>query len=219
MTHGAQVMTIPKSTLRPIHYALALLLASVAVPSAANADGPVIMRPGENVGFTYIVGWKVLDADQGLPIDAQLVLYWFPLSAEDAMGSPLGTSHGLSRVTERCVAAMVVPPDDSILHARYHAAKGEPLVVLAERSGAELLRVPAEHGKFEARKVEKAVNAALGQREDATAAALKNADALASAGDKTAAIASLQKVWAARCLFPNLARKAAKALEKLGVPM
>jgi hypothetical protein len=111
----------------------------------------------------------------------------------------------------------VVPTDNGAVREKYHAAADQPLLVLADLDGTEVLRATATDGKLDVHAIEKGVRGELDKREDAAGDALKAAEKQASAGDKDGAIAAYQKIFAARCLFPSFGKKAAKALKKLGV--
>ncbi len=215
-------------TFSPLRRSLALALSvlTLAAPLGATCGGGGGggmggASPGGDSGMpaTYFVGWKVLEVGQELPIDAQLVLYWFPTSPAEAKASPLVTSRGLSLATERCVAPMIVPTDNATVREKYHAPADQQLLVMADLDGSEVLRAAATDNKLDVHAIEKGVRGELDKREDAAEAALKAADKQASSGDKEGAIAAYQKIFAARCLFPSYGKKAAKALKKLGVPV
>ncbi|MEO8502520.1 MAG: hypothetical protein ABI609_01355 [Acidobacteriota bacterium] len=204
---------------RPLIVGLLVALAANGATSANAADGGDVLRRGEFLGFTYVVGWKVLDAGVDLPNDAQLLLFWFPTSPDEALRSSLARSPGLSRLAERCVAPLVVPPNEKTRHEKYQAPDGQASLILAEPNGSEVLRFPAHTGLFDAREVETLLKAEIARRESAARTALSAAAKAAAGGDQAGAIEAYEKVWAARCLFPGLAKKAATALEALGVPV
>jgi tetratricopeptide (TPR) repeat protein len=160
-----------------------------------------VLRPGETVPGT------------------SLVLYWFPTSPAEAQASPLQTSRRLAVWAGECVGMAVVTTDNADVRERFHAASDAPLAVLAAADGSEVARVEANGGKLDTSAVEKVVSKALDDREDAAKAALDDAKAKAKAGDADAAAALYQQVYGERCLFPSLAKKAAKGLDALGRPV
>jgi len=104
------------------------------------------------------------------------------------------------------------------LRETYHIASADEAVVLASPDGKELGRVSADNQGINVRAVEKLLNTEISTREKETEALLKTAEEKVKNKDKSA-VEALQKVWAQRCLFPNLGKRAAKALKKLGVPV
>jgi len=188
---------------------------------ARNAPGPL--------GDIYQVPWSVVHngeevpapiaAPAGAPAD-NLVVYWFPTSAQEAKASELQASRELTLLTARCVTLALVASDNGELRARFAGGKG-PYVVLAEAGGKELGRVAADTDPhLKASQVEKLVSGELKGREAALDRDLAAARDKERHGDVDGAAALYQKVWAARCLVPGkLPKKAAEALKKLGRPV
>jgi tetratricopeptide (TPR) repeat protein len=150
---------------------------------------------------------------------AALVLYWFPTSPNDAQASPLQTSRRLSVWAGECVGMALVTADNAELRERFHVAADAPLALVAGADGSEVARVEGSSGRLDSSAVEKAVSKVLDDREDAAKAALDDAKAKAKAGDADGAAALYQQVYGERCLFPSLAKKAAKGLDALGRPV
>lgn len=208
--------------------ALAVLLSLPALPAAATCGGGggggaggAALGGGMGGGsdpIVYRVPWKVLGQGAEAPKapEAALVVYWFPTSPEEAKGSPLQTSRLLALAGSRCVATALVTPDNQPLHDLFKAPAGTAVAVLAAVDGTELGRVTAEGGKLDTRAIEKLLDKEVDKREDAFNAVLKGADKKEKT-DHDGAIADYRKVWGERCLFPKLGKKAAKALQKLGV--
>jgi tetratricopeptide (TPR) repeat protein len=201
--------------IRRFAFALALALLS-ALPSSATCGGG---GGGGNGGVmpdlggeprVYRVAWKVLAAGAERP-KAPLTLYWFPSSSQEAKSSGLQTSRSLSLAGGRCVEMALVPTDNQAVRTAFKAS-GPPVVVIATADGAEVGRMPAS----DVSGVEKLLSKALDDREATLEAMLDGAEKKA-ASDRDGAIADYQKVWKERCLFPKFGRKAAKALDKLGV--
>src|SRR5205807_1939031 len=75
----------------------------------------------------YLVPWNVvhngeavpapLAAPAGAPVD-NLVIYWFPTSAQEAKSSELQASHDLTLLTARCVTLALVASDNAELRGR-----------------------------------------------------------------------------------------------------
>jgi tetratricopeptide (TPR) repeat protein len=179
---------------------------------------------------TYQVPWAVLRngeeapaplaAPAGAPVD-NLVVYWFPTSAQEARASELQQSHDLTLLTARCVTLAVVTSDNAELRGRFPGAGKGPYVVLAEGGGKELGRVSADSGPhLKAAQIEKLVDGELKSREAALDRQLAAARDKEKQGDVEGAAALYGQVWAARCLVPGkLPKKAAEALRKLGHPV
>ena len=235
-------------TLRPL-LALVLLPALLAPPLAATCGGGGgggmggVRRGGGGpggstsggrdapgpLGATYLVPWSVVHngeevpapiaAPAGAPAD-NLVIYWFPTSAQEAKASELQESRELTLLTARCVTLALVPSDNAELRGRFPGGKG-PYVVLAEAGGKELGRVGADTGPhLKPSQVEKLVSAELKSREAALDRQIEAARDREKRGDVDGAAALYQQVWAARCLVPGKTpRKAADALKKLGRPV
>jgi tetratricopeptide (TPR) repeat protein len=166
----------------------------------------------------YHVPWSVLrPADP--PPTTDLVLFWFPVSPEEARVSPLQSSRRLTSWAGECVGMAIVTTDNAPLREKFHAAADAPLAVLAAADGSEVARVDATAGRLELSAVEKAVSGALDRREDDLAQALDQAHAKSEAGDADGAAALYQRVYDQRCTFPSLAKKAAKALDRMGRPV
>jgi tetratricopeptide (TPR) repeat protein len=179
---------------------------------------------------TYQLPWHVLhNGDEvpppagspaGAPADNLLVL-WFPTSAQEAKASELQASRGLTLATARCVTLALVTSDNSELRGRFHGNGAGPYVVLAEPGGKEVGRVAADSGSgLKVSQVEKLVNGELKSRESALDRELEAARDKEKQGDMDGAAALYQQVWAGRCLVPGkLPKKAAEALKKLGKPV
>jgi tetratricopeptide (TPR) repeat protein len=209
--------------LAPLALAAVLLLAALPVAATCGGGGGggvggVASGMGSDAPpLVYRVSWKVLGAGAALPQapEAALILYWFPTSPEEAKASPLQTSRALSLAGARCVATALVTPDNQAVRDTYKAGAA-PLAVLVSADGTELGRVNGTEGKLDTRAVEKLVSSEIDKREDALEAVLDGAGKKAKS-DHDGAVEDYRKVWAERCLFPGLGKKAAKGLKKLGV--
>ncbi len=210
--------------------ALTLALLVSALPSAATCGGgggggvggiaPAPQGfPQEDLA-TYRVPWKVLSPGDPAP-DGAWILYWFPVSPEDARSSELQASRVLTLAASRCVTMGLVPTDHAELHTRFKvAAETASAVLVSAADGAEIGRAAIRPGQPLGRaEVEKLFDNALDQREKALDARLDEAKANEKKGDKDGATALYTQVWEQRCLVPKLGKKAAKALEKLGRPV
>ncbi len=201
---------------RHLPLALTLLLATLSAPLAATCGGGGggglggAASVGGGAGSEptiYRVPWQLLGPGQAPPTaDTALILYWLPVSSEDALGSALQTSRALTLASSRCVAMVLVTPDHQALHKAFGATEGEPLAVFTTLDGRELGRTLAKKGKLPVGDVEKMVDGEIDAREKEAKALLKGGKA-----------EDLQKIWNDRCLLPGPAKKAAKALKKLGI--
>ncbi|HEV7668604.1 MAG TPA: tetratricopeptide repeat protein [Thermoanaerobaculia bacterium] len=210
--------------------ALTLALLVSAIPAVATCGG----GGGGGVGgispspqgfpqedlATYRVSWTVLSPGDPAPAGAW-ILYWFPTSPEEARASELLSSRVLTLAAGRCVAMALVPVNHAELHDRYQVAAGTASAILVSAAdGAEIGRAAIRAGQPLGRaEVEKMLDQALDQREKSLDAQLDGAKANEKKGDAEGAAALYGQVWEQRCLAPRLAKKAAKALEKMGRPV
>jgi tetratricopeptide (TPR) repeat protein len=164
----------------------------------------------------YRVPWKICSAGKQLPSEASLLVLWFPSNAAAVRTSDLLTSRSLTQAASRCVADILITPDNKAIFTTYKITPGQETVILASADGTEISRVIANaKDTLEVRAVEKVLKTEIDAREKKLEAMLKIAEAKAKAGDKSA-LEDLQKVWGGRCLSPSLGKRAAKALKKLG---
>ncbi|HEV7860574.1 MAG TPA: tetratricopeptide repeat protein [Pyrinomonadaceae bacterium] len=162
----------------------------------------------------YYVPWKVRAHND--PPAMGLVLYWFPVGAEEMKKSSLLESRVLSLYASQCVSMEL---------ADYHTPAGAkligeskpPLAVLATPDGTPVSKVENKDGRLKVTDVEKLVESEVKKREDALDANLKDGKDKAKAGDNAAAIQLLRPVLEQKCMFPKKAKEAAKELKKLGV--
>ena len=187
--------------------------------------------PG-SLGVTYAVPWNLVRNGEAPPAPAaapsggapveNLVLYWFPTSAQEAKASDLQASHDLTLATARCVTLALVTTDNTELRGRFAGgAGGGPYVVLADAAGKELGRIAAESGpRLHVVQVEKLVDGELKSRETAIKQELQAAGDKEKHGDVDGAAALYMQVWGDRCLVPGkFPKRAADALKKLGRPV
>ena len=168
----------------------------------------------------YQVPWKSLGSGDPAPSGA-LVLYWFPRSKEEEQGSDLQSSRQLTLAAARCVALVSVPAGNASLREKLGAKADASLAVLVVAAdGTELGRVEGKYGRPLARAdVETLVRQGMKRHESAADAQLASARAKEEQGDKDGAAAIYAQLWAERCFADGPAKKAAKALEKLGRPL
>lgn len=163
----------------------------------------------------YQVPWQILKPDQSGPKEG-LVLYWFPLSSKEVSESSLRTSRDLALWAGQGVT-MLVADQTMPVAQQLKAVPDATQVILADPAGNVLGRAEGQKGFLKAKDAEKIVRDELKKRETVLTRTLTDAKAKAKAGDKPAAIALYQAVWAERVLFPKKAKDAAKELKKLGV--
>lgn len=174
-------------------------------------------NPGEGAGSTevYHVPWKIIGPSGASP-DGALVVYWFPTSPENARGSELLSSRYLTLSSAQCIGMALVTSNNQKLREKYTAPADQPLAVLAGTDGTELGRVAGKKEKLSAFDVEELLRAEIDKREDAAKESLDTAKAKMEQKDADGAAEIYAKVWEQRCLLPSPAKKAAKALKKLG---
>lgn len=204
--------------------ALAVALSSRPAPATCGGGG------GGGVGGTrtggssptdaesYHVAWTVVGPSAVVPGGALGVL-WFPASAAEAKGSDLLTSRTLSVLSSRCVSLALVTPDNSAVRQKYGIPEVGSGAVLVDGAAAELGRVATDGKPPSAGQVEKLLDAELDKREDAAKAALQAANAKIKENDIESATPLLTGIWEQHCLLPDVGKKAAKALKKIGRPV
>jgi len=167
--------------------------------------------PDEQV---YRVPWKLLKPEE--PVNSGLILYWFPSSADELKKSSLLFSRQLSVYAAQCITMGVA--DSRIPFAQKLGANTVlPVAVLAEPDGKELARIENTKGMLKVGDVEKLVEGEVKRRESALKEKLEAGKSKAKAADNPGAIEELRAVVGEKCLFPKLAKDAAKELKKLGV--
>ncbi len=167
---------------------------------------------------SYRVPWTVVGPSDVLPGGA-LGVYWFPASAAEAKASSLLTSRTLALLSARCVAMAIVTPDNDGARKKYGMPDMGAGVVIVDGASAEIGRVPAEGKPVESKPVEKLLEAEVDKREDAASTTLDQANQKIKANDVDGATAMLNEIWSQKCLIPDVAKKAAKALKKIGHPV
>jgi len=165
----------------------------------------------------YHVPWKALGPDEAGP-GGPLGVLWFPASAAEAKESDLLTSRTLSVLSARCVTMAIVAPDDVRLRTDFEIPAGSGVVLVDERNEV-IARVVPSGPTILAGPVEKMVQAELDRREGEAKAALEAANEKIKQKDLDAATALLTPIWDQRCVVPDVAKKAAKALKKIGHPV
>jgi hypothetical protein len=193
---------------------LLLIAAPAAFPQARGGRG----RSGPGTGDPYeqLVAWRFLE--KGAPlVKAPLVLYWLPLTADEAERSSLRTSRELFQAADRCVSFEIVLPEDTAMIAKLGETGKLPAALLADAEGNVIRRVEGSRGKLASAPVEKMVRDELSIRGETMYQRITAAKKHASNGDKEGAIDLYRKVWDERCFFPLAGEEARHALKELGV--
>jgi tetratricopeptide (TPR) repeat protein len=198
------------------HRSLALLvlvcLALAAGPTAtATCGGGGGGGMGGIAPEVFPVPWKVTDSR---PESAALTLLWFPTNPAEAKSSDLLESRYLATAAGQCVAFVIAPDTATTLRTRYEVSAGQGAVVLAAKSGEAVGRLAGADVKLSA--VEKLLRGEIDRRRKAADSALDEADGKLKAGDTESAVSLYQQLVADRCLVSGPAKKAGKALKKLG---
>lgn len=202
-----------KSLLVPLLVGALVPLPPVAATCGGGGGGGLGGISGGGDGGeaqVYRVPWKVLP--DGLP-EGRLKLLWLPASAVEARASALLESRYLTLAAGQCVGFGLLPPENP---ARATLAPQGSTVVLAGGDGAEIARVAATEGEAKPAAVEKLLKGELERRKKELESKLDDGAAREKAGDAEAAAALFGEVFAERCLFASLGKKAAKELKKLG---
>ena len=173
---------------------------------------------GSGTADTYRVPWKILAPGTAAP-DGDLILYWFPNSPDEVKTSELLGSRYLTLSAAQCVSMDIVTNNNGDLRGKYAVAEGQALIVLAAKEGAELGRVKTDGGKLRVDSVEDLLRKEIDRQEDVAKNTLDSAKEKVDQKDVDAGAALYTKVWGQRCLLPGPAKKAAKALKKLGKPV
>lgn len=169
---------------------------------------------GNTTSTVYYVPWKVFRPGDTVAASG-LILYWFPVDAEEVNKSVLRESRTLSLFAGQCVTMQIA--DNAMPFTKQLVGESpRPVVVLSNPDGSAVGRVENDKGKVKLGDVEKLVSTEVKKRESALDATAKDAKAKAAAGDKPAAIQLYQTIAAEKCMFPKKAKDASKEIEKLG---
>lgn len=166
----------------------------------------------------YRAPWKVLPESDAGP-DGPLGVLWFPATDAEAKESDLLTSRTLSVLSARCVSLAIVPPERLALRETYEIPSSGSSIVLVNERNEVIARVVPSGPTVPIGPVETMVQAEVDKRENEAKAALATANEKIKQKDLETATALLTKVWDQRCMFPEAAKKAAKALKKIGHPV
>jgi tetratricopeptide (TPR) repeat protein len=173
------------------------------------------MNSGTTMEEIYHVPWRVI-TPKDPPVSEGLILYWFPSGPAEVKVSSLLYSRKLSLYASQCVTMGVV---DSVTPIGQKLVAGEklPVAVLATPDGTPVAKAENQNGYLRVDEVEKVVDTEMKKRENALKEQLEDAKNKAKSGDNQNAIQEYRAVLEQKCLFPNKAKDAAKALKKLGV--
>jgi len=166
----------------------------------------------------FHVPWTIVGPSDVLPGGA-LGVYWFPSSAGEAKASSLLTSRTLAVLSARCVSLALVTPDNTATRAKYGIPELGAGAVIVDGAAVEIGRVIPDGKPISAGPVEKLLTAELDKREDAAKDTLEQANEKIKQNDVDGATLMLTQVWEQHCLVPDVAKKAAKALKKIGHPV
>ncbi len=162
----------------------------------------------------YRVPWRV-NKPGDPPVNAGLLLYWFPSSQQELEKSSLLYSRTLSLYASQCVS-LVVEDARTPIGAKLAAGDKLPVAVLAQPDGTLVGKAENKDGYLKVGQVEKLLESEVKKREDAIKEKLEDAKSKAKSGDNQTAIQEYRTVLDQKCLFPGKAKDAAKALKKLG---
>jgi tetratricopeptide (TPR) repeat protein len=210
---------------------LSLLLASPVLATCGGGGGggrggfpPSSSYPpagGDSSRLTapdpYPVPWKPV-AEGEAPAGV-LILYWFPSSKQEQSFSELLSSRQLTLAAAHCVGLGMVPADNAALRDKYKVtATASQAVLVVAADGSEVARVQGHYGRIVGLgEVESLVKDGMKRQEKIADDQLDAAQQREKTGDKDGAVTLYTQVLKLRCLAEKPAKKAAKALRKLGV--
>jgi tetratricopeptide (TPR) repeat protein len=211
---------------RPIAALALVTVLCPLTPAAATCGGGGgggmggISPGGMEEAEVYRVPWKVAESTATpAPGPSGLSVLWFPPSREEARKSPLLESRYLTVSIAPCSGFWIVPSDAAALRLKFGATAAQEVALLVDADGVEIARSLPEKGQLRVNAVEKMLREELDRRREVSDARLAEAQAKEKQGDAEAAAALYQEIYSQRCLFPGSARKAEKALKKLGRPV
>jgi tetratricopeptide (TPR) repeat protein len=213
-----------KNTFSPFRAATAAFLAlnflaqSVFATCGGGGGGGMGGSAPGGGSVAYVVPWVVTAEGNALPKApaASLIVLWFPVSAKAAADSDLRSSSVLTLAAARCVADVLITSDNKTVRAKYGVTDAEA-AILIRPDGTEIARATlSKKNTVVTSSLERALNTEIKTQEKAITAVLTAAEKKVKAKDQTAQ-ADLEKVWAERCLFPSLGKRAAKGLKTLGI--
>lgn len=178
------------------------------------------MRPGSGTDSTsneqvYHVPWRMMKPEDP-PVKAGLIVYWFPSGNEELRRSSLLNSRALSLYAAQCVTMGVADAGTS-LGQTFAAGDKLPVAVLVQPDGTVVGKAENKNGFLKVEQVEKLVENEIKKRESALKEKIESGKNKAKAGDNQGAIQEYRAVVDQKCLFPKMAKDAAKELKKLGV--
>ncbi|HEY2823193.1 MAG TPA: tetratricopeptide repeat protein [Candidatus Acidoferrum sp.] len=211
---------------KPFARSLALLMIALLLASAPQSWATCGGGGGGGMGgmsgggsgaaaMTYRVPWRVIQPTDTPPSEG-LLLYWFPTSQQELEKSSLNFSRDLSVYATQCVTLGILDARTNV-GQKFVAGEKLPVAVLAQPDGTIVAKAQNKDGFLRVGEVEKIVNAEMKKRQDALKEKLDDAKNKAKSGDNPTAIEEYRAVLGQKCLFPNKAKDAVKALKKLGV--
>jgi tetratricopeptide (TPR) repeat protein len=163
----------------------------------------------------YRVPWKLMKPEDA-PVKSGLILYWFPSNANELQKSSLLFSRMLSVYAAQCIT-MGIADSRTPFAEKLGTQTVLPVAVLAEPEGREVARLENKKGMLRVDEVEKLVETEVKRRESALKEKLESGKSKAKSADNAGAVEELRAVAEQKCMFPKLAKDAAKELKKLGV--
>jgi tetratricopeptide (TPR) repeat protein len=221
----AMIASMRTHLARFVSVVLILMLLFPAQPALATCGGgggggTGGMRSGADSGSAadeqvYHVPWRMIKPGDP-PVSAGLIVYWFPTGGDEIRRSSLLNSRALSLYASQCVTMGVVDAQTP-LGQKFAGDVKLPVAVLAQPDGTVLGKAENKNGFLKVDQVEKLVETEVKNREKALKEKMDAAKSKAKAGDNQVAIQEFRGVLEQKCLFPKLAKDAAKELKKLGV--
>ena len=113
----------------------------------------------------------------------------------------------------------IVETDNRKVRAEHEIPEPGAGAILVDLNNEVVARVVYNGTPMQAEQVERMVQAELDRRESHAKTALEAANQKIKQKDADGAAALLTPIWEQRCIVPDLAKKAAKALKKIGRPV
>jgi len=195
---------------------LSLAMATVALAQAHGQQQPRPQGPGTGNPDEHLVPWRFVEKDSVIE-SRPLTLYWLPATPDEAERSPMRTSPAFLEFDRRCVALLIVLPDNISLIEKVTTAAKRPAALLVDAQGAVIRTAENVRGLLSPAAVEQMVKDELAARDEGMYRSMSEARKRAAAGEKEAAISLYRRIWDTRCLFPLAGTEAQRGLKELGV--
>jgi hypothetical protein len=167
---------------------------------------------------SYRVPWKIV-GPADIPPGGALAVYWFPTSGAEAKESDLLTSRTLTMLSARCVSMVLITPDNVATRTKYGLGELGAAAILVDGDSTALGKIAPEGKPVTAGPVEALVSAEVDKREDAGQEQPRSRPGQDQGERRRRRDDDADADLGQHCLVPDVAKKAAKALKKIGHPV